>query len=131
MAHLPISPLHGFRRRAVCTLAVLSAVLSIALAGVAFGCLGSARYLPPSPTFDAHDVDAKALRPQQQVAFRRASRPIRLGSSSGTEATFGALQCAQHPTAQSTPSPAPHVTTMCGYLQQRTRGPRGPPVSLA
>jgi hypothetical protein len=131
MAQLLLSPLHDLRRRAVCTLAVLSAVLAIALVGMAFGCPGRVSYRPLLPSLDAGDIDAKGLRPQQQLAFRAASRPIRLGSSSGTEAILSALRCAQRSTAQCVSLPTLHVSGITGYLQQRTRCPRGPPLPVA
>src|SRR4051794_19303780 len=58
MAQLLLSPLHDLRRRAVCTLAVLSAVLAIALVGMAFGCPGRVSYRPLLPSLDAGDIDA-------------------------------------------------------------------------
>jgi hypothetical protein len=131
MAQPTLSSLHDFRRRAVCTLAVLSAVLAIALAGMAFGSSGSVNYRPPTPSFDARDIDAKALQPQHQFAFRGASRPIRLGSSSGTDAALHAFQSAQRTTAQSSAAPTLHISEIFGYLEQRTNCPRGPPLPVA
>jgi hypothetical protein len=119
-----------FRRAAVCALAVVWAALAIALAGIAFGSSGRVSYRPPTPSLDGCDIDAKGLRPHQQVAFRGTSRSVRLGSS-GTVTDFGVLQCAHCPTTQRVPVPTAQVSGISGYLQQRTSWPRGPPLPVA
>jgi hypothetical protein len=130
MTQPTLSSLHDFRRRAVCTLAVLSAMLAIALAGMAFGSSGSVSYRRPTPWLDTRDIDSNALRPQQHFAFRGASRAIRLGASSGTVAALLAFQSKQRTTAQSAAAPTLHISGISGYLEQRTNCPRGPPLPV-
>jgi hypothetical protein len=131
MVQTALLPLHDFRRRTGCTLAVLGAVLAVVLGGMAFGCPARVSYRLSSPLLDAGDIDAKALRPQQQLAFRGASRSIRLGSSAGTETALLAWQSARGPTAKSAPAPTPLFSGASTYLEQRTSCPRGPPLLVA
>ena len=131
MADGALPHLHDLRRRAVCALAVLSAALAIALAGMALAQPGQLAHRGPAPSLDARDVDAKALRPQQQLAYRGPSRSIRLGSSSGPEPFVLALRPALHTTARSAAASAPHSSGASAYLQHRTRCPREPPLPAA
>jgi hypothetical protein len=130
MAHGAWPHLHDLRRQAVCALAVLGAALAIALAGMALAQPGHVAYRGAAPSLDARDVDAKALRPQQQLAYRGPGRSIRLGSSSGPEPFVLALRPALHTTARSAAAPAPHSSGASAYLRQRTRSPREPPLPV-
>jgi hypothetical protein len=120
--------LHKFRRPTSRALIVLNAVLALVLVGLAtLHSVGVISYQPASPTLDARDVDAKALRPQQQLGFQGPAHSIRLGSSSELSPLL-AHRSSLHPSSQSTALPGPQNSRISGYLQQRTRYPRAPPL---
>src|SRR5215471_21114079 len=121
-------PLHDLRRWPICA-ALFAAFLAVALSAVSFDCRASVDAPRPSQSLARRDIDAKALRPQQQLAIRGSSRSVRLGSSGDFGVTRAGLQGAQPPpradgfVAQRLPTP--------GYLAQRTRCPREPPRAIA
>lgn len=118
--------LPDLRRRSLCTLAVLSMVLTLALSGMAFVWSGSVSYRSGRPALDAHDIDAKALQPQQHLALRGVSRSIRVASTRDTGAALIAFQSPQQTAAYSAAAPSLH-SGISAYLERRTNCPRGPP----
>jgi hypothetical protein len=118
-------------RPARSTLITLSAVLAIMLAGVALVCSGAVGYRAAASSFAARDFDAKGLLPQQQLAFRGPSRSIRLGSSANPKRAVLAFRSLLHSSDQAAPVPASQSSRISGYLQQRTRCPREPPLLAA
>jgi hypothetical protein len=123
--------LHDLRRRAVCALAVFAAVLAIALAGAGLAQPTQVVHRDGAPSFDARGADAKALRPQQQLAHRGQSRSVRLGSAAGSRPLLFANRPAPRAVARIATEPAPHCAGPSGFLQQRTQCPREPPPPTA
>ena len=127
MGQLRPMPLR-LRRGPICAV-FFAAFLAVVLGAVAFDCRASVDAPRPSQSLVRRDIDAKALRPQQQLAIRGSSRSVRLGSSGDFGVACAVLQGAQPPpradgfVAQSLPAR--------GYLAQRTRCPREPPRAMA
>ena len=126
MVRSPLSLLHDRRQQVLAALAVFSAALTIVLASVSFSCPCRATAQPA--TFDVYDIDAKALRPQQHIASRGPSRSIRFGQSDTPEFARGLYCTSLRRVAQSVVISALQNSVIFGYLAQRTRLQRAPPL---
>jgi hypothetical protein len=125
MGHLG-TPLHHLRKGAICAALFAAFLVLSAVSLVSTASIDGPR---PSPSLLHRDTDAKALRPQQQLAIRGSSRSVRLGASGDFGAIRAVLQGAL---------PVPRRTAFValalparGYLAQRTRCPREPPQAEA
>ena len=122
------TPLRDFLCKEVGALAALTAMLLVVLV-MAFGSPGRLSYRLP-PSIESGDAVAKVLRPQQQLDVRGPSGSVRLGSSPTPAAISGTSKAVPHPTARLGSDAAPCVSRLSQYLEQRTRCPRAPPVSV-
>jgi len=122
---------HDLRRRAARALAVFAGVLAIVLAGAGLAQPGHVVHRGGALSLDVRGSDAKALRPQQQLAHREQSRSVRLGSSGGAEPFLLASRSLPLTSVQAVAEPAPRRSGSTGFLEQRTRSPREPPPPIA
>ena len=128
MSHRASTPLQDCLCKEVGALAALTAMLLVGLV-MAFGSPGRLSYRLP-PSIETGGAAAKVLRPQPQLAVRGPSRSVRVGSSSPTPVTVSTTRPASHPTACLASDVAPRVYRLSQYLEQRTRCPRAPPISV-
>jgi len=128
MSYRASTPLRDFLCKEVGALAALTAMLLVGLV-MAFGSPSRLSYRLP-PSIETGDVVAKALRPQHQLGVQGPSRSIRLRSSPTPEAISATPKAVPHPTARLGSDAAPCAYRLSQYLEQRTRCPRAPPVSV-
>jgi len=128
MRHRASMPLRDFLCREVGALAALTVMLLTGLV-MAFGSPGRLSYRL-LPSIESGDLVAKVPRPQQQLGVRGPSWSARLGSSPTPEAISATPKAVPHPTARLSSDAAPGVYRLSQYLEQRTRCPRAPPVSV-
>src|SRR5262249_1998076 len=119
--------LHEIRERRGFLLAIQNIVLIVALGSLAFGLAGRISSRPPLQSFVSRDIDATALRPQQQLAVRDHHRSIRSSSSCGTSAVGVFSKWARRRFPERLTLCLPQTLSAPGYLDQRTSCPRAPP----